>query len=250
MPPAASSVRCLGFRLRLSASCKEHVQTGAKLEVNMPNALRDKLLSWHKSSLNDKSLPTPTPLWAEAYRICHRNVKYDVFPRYRCSPLCEEAMTLHLRRCLLAASCRDAFTAEDSPVALTPTQKAALQCFVAATDYSRAHTTLASGWPDDASVQEASRVFMASHKQWPEFGIDEQTAAAIRKQLNEAPPTLFHPTLMPCLNAFADVYTEWLDSEQGKAFCKEHIGTIRSLKPKAVKEELQLDTTEDYLSGW
>jgi len=89
MPPAASSVRCLGFRLRLSASCKEHVQTGAKLEVNMPNALRDQLLSWHKSSLNDKSLPTPTPLWAEAYRICHRNVKYDVFPRYRSSPLCE-----------------------------------------------------------------------------------------------------------------------------------------------------------------
>ena len=93
-------------------ACKEHVQPGSTLEVPLPPALRDRILAWYKQVREEAELPTPTPLWAEAHKICFRNVKFDVYPRFKTAKTAEECFTLHPRRTLLAQALRDAFRAD------------------------------------------------------------------------------------------------------------------------------------------
>ena len=83
--------------------------------------------------------------------------------------------------------------------------------------------------------------------QWSELGVERKAQETIKKQLLEAPPMLFRPTLTPCLNVLCPAWINWLDSKEGKEFCAANIELTRSLAPQA---ERSLDSTDDYLSGW
>ena len=125
-------------------------------------------------------------------------------------------------------------------------QSAALDYYATASLYVNNYTSLASGWPSDTSVQEAQVVFTKFHTHWTSFGVDERVQKDIKKQLQEAPLTLFTETIVPCLNILSPKYIEWLDSKEGRGFCGAHIGLQRSV----VKTKAKLDNTDDYLHGW
>jgi len=226
--------------------CTEHVQPGARLEVHLDPKVRDKLLAWNKRAVSDSSLPLPTPLWSESNTLTTRTVKHDTFKRFRAGKLCEEAMTLHPRRCLVDESCREAFTAAAGPVKLTELQSDALDYYVRAYKFDKNHVTLASGWPANETVREAQSIFETFHASWKEFGVDDAMHEMIQRQLHEAPKKLFAPTLTAALNALASPYISWLDAAEGHAFCDEHVGQGRSVKAPAK----DIDSSENYLSGW
>ena len=131
-----------------------------------------------------------------------------------------------------------------SPLPLLPTARS---YYDAAKSYALQYTTLASGWPSDQTVDQALKVFSDHHKVWPSFDVPTDVATTIRRQLPEAPPGLFLPTLVPTLNVVCPAYIAWLDSEAGKVFCKGAIGIARSIKPQ---KPVAMGSTEDYLDGW
>ena len=87
---------------------------------------------------------------------------------------------------------------------------------------------------------------MRHKEQFPRFGIPPATTEHIRRQLQEAPPGLFRPTIVPCLNTLAGEYLKWLESSDGVDFCSNVVGIKRALKLKKSK----INTTEDYLGEW
>ena len=84
------------------------------------------------------------------------------------------------------------------------------------------------------------------------IGVSNEEIDIIRRQLQEAPPGLFRPTLVPVLNSLFGVYSDWIESDSGKQFCNTVVGMTLSLprSNKGATMEGYLPTTEDYLSGW
>ena len=68
----------------------------------------------------------------------------------------------------------------------------------------------------------------------------------LRRQMNEAPPSLFRPVVALTLNVLCPVYEEWLDSAQGLTFLDELVG-LKRYKPAASK---LVELEDDYASGW
>lgn len=118
--------------------------------------------------------------WDEAYKVVFRQVKFDIFPRFRRSRAAAEWATLQLRRCLRSPAFCEAFCGEGSSTAFSPLQRQALDFYRAVLDYQSSYVALASGWPSDSSAQSAKRVYCAYEGAWAELGLppDVHTVSA------------------------------------------------------------------------
>jgi len=212
---------------------KQHVAPGAILEVQTTPSLQQHLCRWLKESMADHTLLPPMDEWDKAYKLATRQVKFDILPRFRRSRACLEYVTLHLRRCALSPLFREAFAGGTSESAvLVPIQRNALNFYLAAMDFEAKYVGLASGWPSEATVQSAKRIFYAYSKCWGDLHLDADVHTHIQRQLPEAPATLFVPVLYHALNCLEATYESWLDTAAAARFCKEHIGISRIPKPK------------------
>ena len=89
---------------------------------------------------------------------------------------------------------------------------------------------------------------------WPAFDIPQSTIEFMRKQLPEAPPSLFRSCLPAALNVLERPCTAWLETPAGKAFTQEHVGLTRiQLKLPDLKQmgdSAYGVEADDYAAGW
>jgi len=227
---------------------KTHVQVGAELEVNLPPEVKTALLAWLKSSLSDGMIPPPMQLWKQAHMTAFRSVKFDVFPRFRTSPLAEELVALRLGRCMPSERFRNTFAGDGSSVEFSPQERAAWAFLADAHNYATQYETLASGWPSDESVRRAAVLYKQHAASFDAFGVPSDTRTQMKRLVPEAPISLFQPALTPAHNILASVYRRWLETDAGAAFCRDMFGLTPTKRTKAAGK--LLDSTEDYLNGW
>lgn len=79
------------------------------------------------------------------------------------------------------------------------------------------------------------------------FGVPPTTQQQLKRQLSEAPISIFRPVHPLALNVLCPLYDEWLGSAAGEAFCRDAIGLARIPRPK---QAVTLDASDDYMSAW
>lgn len=221
---------------------KTHIKSGSDMEINTTSKQREFIGKYIEAWLKDPSerpkTPTPGRLFFELYRYFYRNVAFDVFPRFRKSPYFEELLQLHLCRSMSIPSARDDFSQT-----LSTKENAALALFVDAQAFEKSYESLASGWPSAETCQSARACF-SNHEITLQEYVSLASFEQIKRQVLEAPASLFSAPKLKALNLLCEPYESFLTSERGSHFLGS-IGVTRIAK----SEGFDMGSA-DYGAAW
>jgi len=219
---------------------KTHVKLGSPMEVNSTAKQRKVIDNFMASWVKGEPPGPPRIVFQDLYRVSYRTSAFDVFPRFKLSPHCKELVKLHMSRTMQQPRCLERFKAFSTDEEVT-----VLEFWLAAQNFDNEYECLASGWPSDDSCRNARLVFSNHAKALAQL-LAEPAIAQLKRQVLEAPPSLYRAAQILALNFLHEKYEQWLESPEGKAYCEE-LAIDRLKKPTT---DTDMFDGGDYNAGW
>lgn len=226
-----------------------HFEEGCDSPLNIAGSLKQQITAWHKSRSRGEACELPFRALDECRIACRKMVLYDIFPRFKLSPLCVEMLELHLQRHLPSTDFRNQFL-----LSLTEPQRDAVNNWLELVGYAAQCATCAATAPAMNSMQMGQllyhKISASLHRYWRVGSLEHQALLLVENGLDHASPQLFQPLLSLLLEFLQPAYFEYLASPAGRKYLRDR-GLTRTL-PSAptTSQEGKVVVSEDYASAW
>lgn len=204
----------------------------------------------------DASASVPTELINQAYYMTFCTVKYDIFPRFKMSPLAQELLYVHLSRTLQHDALRDDFEQHcDSKL------QAALAFWVEANKFTK---EIADPRAKNKTLRLAVEIFDRHQAvllvHCPDINRALKSSLAREKIEIFQVQALYERAQSAVQNSLAETYIKWANADLGKRHLAD-LGTQCSLKPfdqssttghtaRMVQSTISCDPAGDYTNEW
>jgi len=188
------------------------------MTVGLPGKTRRRLSDWVSSDGDGVAFPVgapPADVVSEAFRLCYKVVRHDVFPRFVQSEHHREMGALHLSHMLRNAGFRAAFLPT-----LAPRERELAEFWHAASAWREQHTSLASGWASEQTIEEAKAVWARHAAAARALDAAADAARMLDARLFEGPSDLFCEMQVIALNQLRAPYEHFLATPPGAAMLK------------------------------
>lgn len=215
------------------------------MTVGLPGKTRRRLSDW--ASGDSEAFPAAAPpadVVSEAFRLCYRVVRHDVFPRFVQSKDIKEMGVLHLSNMLRNADFRAAFLPT-----LPPPKRQLAEFWHAASTWREQHTSLASGWASEQTIAEAKEVWGRHAQAARAIDAAADAARMVDARLFEGPSNLFCEMQVLALNQLRVSYESFLATPSGTEMLEAN-GFKRIPAPAPALAPRASGADEDYAAGW